>query len=111
MRWLTKAEILKVNYEEKKTVQLFPSNMYAHHKRKFVLSLWLSKVASVCVFAAADSVVPVGRPRHPIEMNATATVGVLFGVLLLSWLVLGPAVCLAWRWNERRREKKKMLFR
>jgi hypothetical protein len=86
--------------------------MYVQHNRKIVfVSVTFKSCFGVCVFAAADSVVPMGRPRHPIEMNATATVGVLFGVLLLSWLVLGPAVCLAWRWNERRREKKKMLFR
>nr|KAG5701473.1 hypothetical protein BaRGS_000869 [Batillaria attramentaria] len=48
--------------------------------------------------------------RHSTGMTASATFGVVVGTVLLSWLIVGPAVCVAWRWNERRREGKKILL-
>lgn len=43
-------------------------------------------------------------------MTASATFGVVVGTILLSWLIVGPALCLAWRWNEKRRENKKIFL-
>ena len=43
-------------------------------------------------------------------MTASATLGVVVGTVILSWLLVGPAVCLAWRWNQRRRDRGKILL-
>lgn len=48
--------------------------------------------------------------RHSTEMTASATLGVVVGTIIISWLIVGPAVCLAWRWNEKRRDRNKILL-
>ena len=48
--------------------------------------------------------------RHPTGMTASATLGVVVGTVILSWLLVGPTVCQAWRWNHRRRDRGKILL-
>ncbi|PVD32674.1 hypothetical protein C0Q70_08119 [Pomacea canaliculata] len=43
-----------------------------------------------------------------VGLTTSGTVGVVLGTVVLSWLLVGPGLCLAWRWGQRRQERKKI---
>lgn len=48
--------------------------------------------------------------QHSSQMTASAMFGVVVGTVLLSWLLIGPTMCLVWRWHKKRNEKKSILL-